>query len=131
MNSAATFSRTELTRKTREVLELVRRGQPAMIKSYGKEQAVLLDPLAYRLLRGLAALTSGWQEGEGELESLLRRYLDEEISLSNMATLLGVSRFELMERFEQLGVPVRVGPATIERAREEVRVARSEETDDE
>jgi len=102
-----------------------------MIESYGKEQAVLLDSLAYRLLRGLAALASGWQEGEGELESLLRRYLDEEISLSKMATLLGVSLFELMERFEQLGVPVRVGPATIEGAREEVGVARSEETDDE
>jgi hypothetical protein len=124
MTSAATFSRTDLTRKTREILELVRRGQPALIESYGKEQAVLLDPLEYRLLQGLAALASGRHEGEGELRSLLRRYLDEEISLSKMATVLGVSRFELMERFERLGVPIRIGPATIEEAREEVRVAR-------
>jgi hypothetical protein len=29
-----------------------------------------------------------------------------------------------MERFERLGVPIRIGPATIEEAREEVRVAR-------
>jgi len=102
----------------------VRRGQPALIESYGKEQPVLLDPLEYRLLQGLAALASGRQEGEGELQRLLRRYLDEEISLSKMANVLGVSRFELMERFERLGVPIRIGPATIEEAREEVRVAR-------
>lgn len=85
---------------------------------------MLLDPLEYRLLQGLAALGSGREASEGEIQSLLRRYLDEEISLSKMATVLGVSRFELMERFERLGVPVRIGPATIEEAREEVRVAR-------
>jgi AraC-like DNA-binding protein len=85
---------------------------------------VLLDPLEYGLLQGLAALGSGREASEGEIQSLLRRYLDEEISLSKMATVLGVSRFELMERFERLGVPVRIGPATIEEAREEVRVAR-------
>jgi AraC-like DNA-binding protein len=124
MASAATFSRTDLTRKTREILDLVRRGRPALIKSYGKEQAVLLDPLEYRLLQGLAALGSDRGGSEGELQSLLRRYLDEEISLSKMADVLGVSRFELMERFERLGVPVRIGPANLDQAREEVRVAR-------
>lgn len=124
MASVATFSRTDLTRKTREILELVRKGQPAWIESYGKEQAVLLDPLEYRLLQGLAALGSGLEGVEGELQGLLRRYLDEEISLSKLANVLGVSRFELMERFERLGVPVRIGPATVEEAREEARVAR-------
>jgi AraC-like DNA-binding protein len=124
MASAATFSRTDLTRKTREILDLVRRGRPALIKSYGKEQAVLLDPLEYRLLQGLAALGSDRGGSEGELQSLLRRYLDEEISLSKMADVLGVSRFELMERFERLRVPVRIGPANLDEAREEVRVAR-------
>lgn len=125
MTDAATFSRTDLTRKTREILDLVRRGQPATIESYGKEQAVLLDPLEYRLLQGLAALGSSRPGVEGDLQGLLRRYLDEEVSLSKMAHELGVSRFELMERFERLGVPVRIGPATLEEAREEVRVARS------
>jgi AraC-like DNA-binding protein len=124
MTSAATFSRTDLTRKTREILELVRRGRPALIESYGKEQAVLLDPLEYRLLQGLAALGSGREERKGEVQDLLQRYLKEEISLSKMASMLGVSRFELMERFERLGVPVRIGPASLDEAREEVRVAR-------
>lgn len=97
MTTAATFSRTDLTRKTREILDLVQRGQPARIESYRKEQAVLLDPLEYRLLRGLAALGSGRDGSEGELQRLQRRYLDEEISLSKMAHTLGVSRLELMD----------------------------------
>jgi len=77
-----------------------------------------------RRRQGLAAPGFGLGGVEGELQGLLRRYLDEEISLSKMANVLGVSRFELMERFERLGVPVRIGPATVEEAREEVRVAR-------
>lgn len=40
-----------------------------------------------------------------------------------MAHELGVSRFELMDRFERLGVPVQMGPATLEEAREEVAAA--------
>jgi hypothetical protein len=63
-------------------------------------------------------------EGQEEEDILLRRYLDEEISLAKLAATLGVSRFELQESFERLGVPVRLGPATLEEARDEVKVAR-------
>lgn len=35
-----------------------------------------------------------------------------------------LARFELMERFERLGVPVRIGPANLDQAREGARVAR-------
>jgi hypothetical protein len=121
---AATFSRTDLTRKTREILELVRRGQPAVIQSYGEEQAVLVDPLDFRLLKGLAGLASGRQGQETEIQDLLRRYLADEISLSKMSGVLGISRFELMERFERLGVELRTGPADLQEAREELDAAR-------
>jgi PHD/YefM family antitoxin component YafN of YafNO toxin-antitoxin module len=124
---ATTFSRTDLTRKTREILELVRRGQPAVIESYGREQAVLLDPLDYRLLQALAGLGSGQTGNQDELQALLQRYLRDDVSLAKMAGSLGVSRFELMERFERLGVPVRSGPADLAEAREEVATARSHE----
>jgi hypothetical protein len=122
---AATFSRTDLTRKTREILELVRRGRPAVIQSYGEEQAVLVDPLDYRLLQGLAGLASGRvEERDGEIGVLLGRYLSNEISLSKVASELGVSRFDLMERFERLGVPIEVGPDSLEDARAEVEASR-------
>lgn len=124
MRGATTFSRTELTRKTREILELVRLGRPAVIQSY-QEQAVLLDPLDYRILRALAGLGSGQEDLEGEVQSLLRRYMQDEISLAKMACTLGISRFALMERFERLGVPLRTGPADLREAREEVAAARS------
>ena len=64
---------------------------------------------------------------EGEIQDLLRRYLDEEISLAKMAASLGISRFELMERFQRLGVPSRTGPADLEEAREEIETARAQE----
>jgi prevent-host-death family protein len=124
MPATATFSRTDLTRRTREILELVRRGQPAVIESYGKEQAVLLDAMDYRLLQGLAGLAAGRRESD--TERLLGRYLEEEISLAKLAEILGASRFELMGRFERLGLPLRLGPADLDEAREEVETARKQ-----
>lgn len=121
----STFSRTDLTRKTREILEHVRRGHPAMIRSYGEDQAVVLEPLDYRLLRGLAGLAAGTEGREGELEVLLRGYLRHETSLGRVAATLGVSRFDLMERFERLGVPAAIGPETVAEAESEVRAART------
>jgi predicted transcriptional regulator/AraC-like DNA-binding protein len=82
-----------------------------------------LDTLDHRLLQALVRLATG-PEGQEEVDRLLRRYLDEEISLSKLAERLGVSRFELQESFDRLGVPVRLGPATLEDARDEVKVAR-------
>lgn len=123
MADVSTFSRTDLTRRTREILELVRRGHPTVIESYGEEQAVLLDPLDYRLLRALAGLASGRRRSE-ETEDLLRRYLNQEISLAKVAGELGVSRFELMERFDRLGVPLGTGTEDLAEARRDVEAAR-------
>lgn len=63
----------------------------------------------------------GMVVGAGEL---LRRYLDEEISLAKVADTLGVSRFELEEHFDRLGLPVRIGPSDLEEARAEIEAAR-------
>lgn len=87
-----------------------------------KEQAVVLDPLDYRLLQGLAGIAS--KRRDGELQVWLRRYLDEDISLAKLAESIGVSRFELMERFDRLGLPLRNGPSDAREASEEVETAR-------
>lgn len=120
----ASYSRTDLTRKTREILELVRRGHPAVIESYGEEQAILLDPLDYRLLQGLAGVVLGSEDPKAELPALLGGYLDEEVSLGKVAETLGISRFELMERFDRLGIPITIGPRNLEEARAEVEASR-------
>lgn len=53
----------------------------------------------------------------------MQAYLADEISLGKAAELLNLSRFELQERFHRLGVPLRLGPATLEEARAEVAAA--------
>ncbi len=124
MTGATSFSRTDLSRKTREILEVVRRGQPAVIQSHGQEQAVLLDPLDYRLLQSVAGLVVSQAETEPELVTLLRRYFRAEISLGKLAEILGLHRFELMERFERLGVPLQVGPRDLQEARKDLEASR-------
>ena len=51
-------------------------------------------------------------------------YLDSEISLAKAAELLGMHALELRERFLQLGVPLRLGPANIDEAKAEVEAIR-------
>ncbi|MBL8146229.1 MAG: UPF0175 family protein [Anaerolineae bacterium] len=122
----AVISRTELARNTREIVEQVRQGQMMVVQSYGEEQIVLLDALDYRLLRAVAAYAfqPATSKDTDEMGDILRLYLDKQISLSKAAEQLGLSRYELMERFGRLGVPIQIGPATIEDAIDEVKTAR-------
>lgn len=111
----------------------MRRGQPVIVHSYGEDQVVLLDMLDYRILQALVS----YAVGGGALEPphtvdesfhrAIRLYLDNEISLAKAAELLGLSRFELMARFERFGVPLRLGPRSVEEAKDEVRAARKGE----
>jgi len=47
-------------------------------------------------------------------------YLDGEINLGKAAELLGMHRLELQERFVAQGIPLRIGPDTVEEARSEL-----------
>lgn len=124
MTGVATYTRTDLARKTREILDLVLRGHPALIESYGKKHAILLDLVDYRLLQSLVGVLLGRSEEDESLGALLQRYLKEEVSLGKVAETLGVSRFELMERFDRLGLPLNTGPVDLEDARREVEAVR-------
>jgi hypothetical protein len=122
-----TVSRTDLARNTREIVEQVQKGQTVVVRSYGQDQVVLLDILDYKILRALASYVGGASPInilDDELTPTMRAYLEQRIDLGKAAELLGLSRFELMERFERLGIPLRIDPATLEEAREEVNVAR-------
>ena len=124
-----TISKTDLARNTRDIVDQARRGQTIVVQSYGEDQVVLLDALDYRLLRALGSYAvdrtnvSG-ESSENSLNAVVSDYLDARISLAKAAELLGLSRFELMERFERLGVPLRQGPATLDEAHEDVAAAR-------
>lgn len=124
-----TISQADLARNTQEVVDRVQHGEVAVVESSGREQAVLLDPVDFRLLRALAQCAIDDKERGGEVENpdvqALRRFLAEEISLGRASELLGLNRFELQERFLRLGVPLHLGPATLEEAWAEIRAARS------
>jgi hypothetical protein len=88
--------------------------------------ADLLDALDFRLLQALDPCTieDREQEGKDQDARILRAYLSDEISLGKAAELLNLSRFELQARFLRIGVPLRLGPASLEGARTEAAIAR-------
>ena len=62
-------------------------------------------------------------ETQARWNRVMTAYLDGHISLGRAATLLGLSRYELDERFRRLDIPRRVGPETLAEARAEVETA--------
>ncbi len=144
-----TISRTDLARRTREAIEQARRGQAVFIESYGAEQVAIVDALDYHLLRAVAGYRSqppapvsnpemtprGLTEATvqarvaaagGDTQEawdvIMTAYLDGDISLGRAAALLGTQRFDLLTRFNRLGLPTRLGPQSINEARAEYEV---------
>jgi predicted HTH domain antitoxin len=124
-----TFSRADLTGKPQEVADRVNHGEVAVIEGFCQGPVVLLDALDFRLLHALAQCAIDEKERAQEPEDqdvrILRAYLADDISLGKAAELMNLSRFELQERFLRLGVPLRIGPSTLDEAWAEIQAARS------
>jgi hypothetical protein len=153
MIAATIINKTDLARRTRQVVDQARRGRAVIVESYGEEQVAILDAADYRCLRAMAAYYSlpphsapvndeamaprGVDEGEvqgpiassgGDAQTgwdrVIAAYLDGDISLGRAAQLLDMSRFDLQERFNRLGLPLRVGPVDLSEARREAAALR-------
>lgn len=126
-----TISRTDLARNTREIVDQVRKGHTIFVQSYGEDQIVLLDHLDYKILKALVdyALRETDHLQADDVSEMMRRYLDEQISLAKASEMLGLSRYELMDHFERLGIPLRLGPDTLEDAQEEAASAKYARTE--
>jgi hypothetical protein len=118
------ISPNELASRTDEIMDRVRRGELTVVESTGHEQVVLLDGLDFRLLRALAACATGNRENPTVEETALRDYLDQKISVGKVAEILLANRLDLMDRFHRLGIPLRIGPASMEEAQAEIAAAR-------
>jgi predicted HTH domain antitoxin len=154
MERTLTIGKTDLARQTRRMLDRARRGETLIVESYGEEQVAVVDVQDYRILRALAAYhalpphpapvndpamePAGLTEEEVEADvreadgspqarwnRVIQAYLDEHINLGRAAKLLGLSVFELEDRFRRLDVPRRYGPETSEEALEDVETARA------
>ncbi len=119
------ISPSDLSQRTREILDRVQQGALAVVASEGAERIVLLDALDFRLLRALALCAAG-EGDEGELleAQVLRDYLAERISLGKAAELFQLTRFELEGSFQWLGIPIRRGARSVEDAQAEIAAAR-------
>jgi prevent-host-death family protein len=119
------ISPSDLSQRTREILDRVQQGELAVVASEGAERIVLLDALDFRLLQTLALCATG-EGDEGELleAQMLRDYLAERISLGKAAELLQLTRFELEGSFQRLGISIRRGARSIEDAQAEIAAAR-------
>jgi predicted HTH domain antitoxin len=57
-------------------------------------------------------------------------YQDKQINLGKAAELLGLTAFELRQRFIELGIPLRIGPVDLAEARAEAEAVRAWFVDD-
>jgi hypothetical protein len=117
------ISQTDLEGRPREIVERIRHGEMAVVESLGEEQIVLMDAPDFRLLQALAVCATEAPEPSEEITRdarVLRRYLNTEINLGKAAEELGLSRLELQDRFLRLGIPLRIGPSSMEEALREI-----------
>jgi len=153
MQMTTVVSQTDLTRKTRQVVDRARRGYTVIVESHGHEQVVMMDAMDYRIVSAVVAwqglpphrapINDETQEMSGlsEVEvaaaikaaggneqarwnRVMEAYLDGHINLGRAANLLQVSRYELETRFRRLGVALRLGPETIQEAQAEAQTIR-------
>lgn len=119
-------SPSDLSQRTREILDRVEGEELAVVASGWEERIVLLDILDYRLLRALALCTAGCADDPRDLREaqVIRDYLDGRINLGKAAELLQITRFALEESFQRLRISLRRGARSIEDAQAEIAVAR-------
>jgi prevent-host-death family protein len=125
----AYISKTDLARKTRQVIKSVQRGQTVIVESHGQPEAAILDMPDYYLL--LAATRSharsleidpeaGLPEealleasAQARYDQVIAHYLAGALSLGRAAELLELPWADLRARLSRLGLPILLGPENI------------------
>jgi predicted HTH domain antitoxin len=136
MEYLAYISKTDLARRTRQVIQSVQRGQTVIVESHGQPEAAILDMPDYYLL--LAATRSYTQSFEIDTEAglpdeallkaspqerydqVIAHYLAGALSLGRAAELLDLPWADLRARLSRLGLPILLGPETIDELRAEI-----------
>ena len=70
------------------------------------------------------AVAAAEGDAQAAWNRVLKAYLDGDISLGRVAQLLELSRFDLLERMNRLGLPLYVGSAGLAEAQREVAALR-------
>lgn len=131
----------ELERDAERVIDAVQRGAPAIVERRGWPAAAMMDLVDYRLLRAfvhyqaqpgafdLAPEPSDercvGQDEQARYDLVMAYYQGDRMSIGRAAELLGIPPFEFQLRCARLGIPLNLGPRTIEELREEIENARA------
>ena len=142
MESVQHFRKTDLARRTRQVLDAVQNGHTVIIETEGEPQVVMVDVIDYSILRavmhyytrhpsvdadaGLSDEAVGaCAVPQARYNLVLAYYLEGAISLARAAELLDLSQPDLRARCVRLDVPLRAAPADLEEAGRDVETARA------
>lgn len=139
MNTYQTIPKTELARRTRQIIQAVQRGQTVVVENHGQPEAAIIDILDYHLLRAVLAYhthapaidetgladesVAVLSATEDQIKLVIAHYLAGVISLSRAAELLKTSWFDLRSRFFRLDIPIRTGPTGIDEIYNDVKNA--------
>ena len=133
--------KTDLARKTRQVIREVQRGYTVLVESHGQAEAAIIDIVDYRILRAVLAYHARPRQvdpqGIGAVrfaemddpqqgyDLVLAHYLAGAISLGRAAKLLDLPLLDLQFRFQRLDVPLYIGMEDEQAARDDVEAARN------
>ena len=139
MDTLSYVSKTDLARKTRQVIRSVQRGQTVIVESHGQPEAAILDMPDYYILRAVTRYHTERPKIDFEadypdegLTSLpeqerydraMGAYLAGAISLGRAAELMGLEWIDLRSRLQRLNAPLRIGPESVEEALQDADVA--------
>ena len=129
--------KTDLARHTRQVIRAAQRGQTVVVESHGQPEVAIMDITDFYIVRAALRYHAEplvYAEGAGlddeaigaattpqaRFDLVLGHYLSENISLGRAAELLELPWLDLRTRLVRLDVPLRVGPADLDEARQEV-----------
>jgi len=129
--------KTDLARNTSQVIRNVLRGQTAVIESHGQPEAALMDIVDFQFQRAAMQYFGNPQKFEEDIEIspamlealpdeqarydlVLGHYLSLHLSLAKAGELLGMTSHEIRSRLVRLGIPLRVGPTTVDEVVNEI-----------
>lgn len=138
------ISKTDLARSTHRVIREAQRGYTVLVENHGQPEVVIVDIVDFQLQRAAIHYFSFPKEYEKDLEvteSLLGslatdqarfdmvvgHYLAEHQSIGRSAELLRMSTPELMIRLGRAGVPLRVGPTSLEELKSDIETIKATE----
>jgi hypothetical protein len=133
--------KTELARKTRQVIREVQRGYTVLIENHGQAEAAIMDIVDYRLLRAFLNYharspkidskgvdpkqLAEKDDPQSVYDFVLAHYLAGAISLGKVAELLDLPFLDLQFRFRRLDLPLKLGAEESQSVQDEVDAARS------